>query len=114
MTPNRVFLPGNTLLSAPCYRYPQLGDLTLTGAANGVSKYDSRQIKVNMRFSHGLQANGNFSWAQGFTRGNPQGFFNADPKYENALTGTVRRGVPPSGVVTWLISPVTDRSGIRH
>ena len=48
----------------------------MSGAANGASKYDSLQIKVNKRFSHGLQANGNFTWAQGFTRGNPQDFFN--------------------------------------
>src|SRR5437868_14081026 len=31
----------------------------------GKTWYDSMQVKVTKRFSHGLQANGNFTWAKG-------------------------------------------------
>jgi hypothetical protein len=74
-TPYTGFPANNTLQSA-LYPYPQFGNLAVTGAARGASKYDSLQIKVNKRFSHGLQANANFTWAQGFTRPIPQDFFN--------------------------------------
>ena len=74
-TPYAGFSPKNTLLSA-LYPYPQFGNLAVSGAANGASKYDSLQVKMNKRFSHGLQANANFTWAQGFTRPTPQDFFN--------------------------------------
>jgi hypothetical protein len=74
-TPYSGFPANNTLLSA-LYPYPQFGNLASTGAAVGNSKYDALQIKVNKRLSHGLQANANFTWAQGFTRPIPQDFFN--------------------------------------
>ena len=35
------------------------------------------QIKLTKRFSHGLQANGAYTWAKGLTRPVPQDFFNA-------------------------------------
>src|SRR5581483_8947887 len=68
--------PANNTLQSALYPYPQFGNLAATGAARGASKYDSLQIKVNKRLSHGLQANANFTWAQGFTRPVPQDFFN--------------------------------------
>ena len=46
----------------------------------------------------------------GFAPGNR--LLSAHPR--TSSTGTVRREVPPIGVVNWVISPVTDRSGIRH
>jgi hypothetical protein len=71
------------------YTYPQLGNLALTGSANGASKYDALQVKVNKRFSHGIQANANFTWAQGFFRQTPQDVFNA------AGTGWTLQQIPP-------------------
>ena len=40
------------------------------------SKYDSLQMKATKRLSHGLQAGGAYTWAQGFTRATRQDFFN--------------------------------------
>jgi hypothetical protein len=74
-TPYSGFPANNTLLSS-LYSYPQFGNLAVSGSATGNSKYDALQIKVNKRFSHGLQANANFTWAQGFTRPTRQDFFN--------------------------------------
>ncbi len=31
----------------------------------GKTWYDSMQVKVTKRYSHGLQAHGNFTWAKG-------------------------------------------------
>ena len=73
--PYSGFNPANTLQSA-LYTYPQFGNLGLTGAANGASKYDALQAKLTERFSHGIQVFANFTWAQGFTRAVPQDFFN--------------------------------------
>jgi hypothetical protein len=67
---------GATLLSA-LYPYPQFGNLVPTGSATGNSHYDSLQIKVNKRLSHGLQAGGAYTWAKGLVRANPEDFFNA-------------------------------------
>lgn len=86
--PYSGFNPANTLQSA-LYTYPQFGNLALTGSANGASKYDALQVKVNKRFSHGLQANANFTWAQGFFLQTPQDFFNA------AGTGWALQQIPP-------------------
>src|SRR6185312_2779281 len=44
---------GTSLLSA-LYPYPQFGALAPTGSATGNSRYDSLQIKVTKRLSHGL------------------------------------------------------------
>ncbi len=72
--PYAGFPTNNTLLSA-LYPYPQFGNIGMSGSPTGDSKYDSLQIKVTKRLSHGLQVNGNFTWAQGFARPIPQNFF---------------------------------------
>jgi hypothetical protein len=74
-TPYSGFPTGNTLLSA-LYPYPQYGNLAITGSPTGNTKYDSLQIKVTKRLSHGLQAGGNYTWGQGFQRPTRQDFFN--------------------------------------
>jgi Carboxypeptidase regulatory-like domain len=74
LTPYKGF-PGTTLLSA-LYPYPQFGALAPSGSATGNSKYDSLQLKATKRFSHGLQANGAYTWAKGFVRPSRQDFFN--------------------------------------
>lgn len=74
-TPYAGFSPGNTLLSA-LYPYPQFGNLGVSGSPTGASKYDSLQVKVTKRYSHGLQVFGSFTWGQGFTRPIRQDFFN--------------------------------------
>jgi hypothetical protein len=47
-----------------------------TGSATGNSRYDSLQIKLTKRYSHGLQVNGSYTWAKGFVRAPRQDFFN--------------------------------------
>ncbi|HEX4276833.1 MAG TPA: TonB-dependent receptor, partial [Bryobacteraceae bacterium] len=66
---------GTSLLSA-LYPYPQFGALAPTGSATGDSRYDSLQIKLTKRLSHGLQANGAYTWAKGLSRPTPEDFFN--------------------------------------
>lgn len=67
----------NSLLSS-LYPYPQFGALAPSGSATGNSKYDSLQVKVTKRLSHGLQAGGTYTYAKGFTRPTPQDFFNVN------------------------------------
>ncbi len=74
-TPYNGFPKGNSLQSA-LYPYPQFGNLGITGSPTGDTRYDSLQIKVTKRLSHGLQAGGNYTWGQGFQRPARQDFFN--------------------------------------
>ena len=75
LLPYASFNPFNTLEST-LYPFPQFGALEPSNSPTGNSKYDSLQIKATKRFSHGLQANANFTWAQGFLRPVRQDFFN--------------------------------------
>jgi hypothetical protein len=68
--------PTSDSLGSALYPYPQFGNIAVTGSPTGDSKYDSLQVKANKRFSHGLQASGSFTWAQGFYRPTPEDFFN--------------------------------------
>jgi len=68
--------PLRTSLQGALYPYPQFGNLTVSGSPTGSSMYNSLQIKATKRFSHGLQAGGALTWAKGFVRATPQGFFN--------------------------------------
>jgi hypothetical protein len=68
---------GTTLQSA-LYPFPQFGNLLPAGSPTGDSKYDSLQIKLTKRFSHGFQASGAYTWAKGFTAPNQQDFFNPE------------------------------------
>ncbi|MBV9771195.1 MAG: TonB-dependent receptor [Bryobacterales bacterium] len=67
---------GFNSLQAALYPFPQFGALEPSNSPTGDSKYDSLQIKVTKRFSHGLQASGTYTWGQGFVRPIPQDFFN--------------------------------------
>ncbi len=67
---------GTTLLSA-LYPYPQFGNLAITNSPTGDSIYNSLQVKVTKRLSHGLLAGGAYTWAKGLTRIAPQDFFNS-------------------------------------
>jgi hypothetical protein len=77
LLPYASFNPFNTLEST-LYPFPQFGALEPSNSPTGGSKYDSLQIKATKRFSHGLQANGNFTWGQGFLRPVRQDFFNPE------------------------------------
>jgi hypothetical protein len=68
--------PATNSLQSTLYPFPQYGALGITGSPTGNSKYDSLQIQATKRYSHGLQATVNFTWAQGFTRPGRQDFFN--------------------------------------
>ena len=70
--------------------YPQMGNFGVTGSPTGDNKYDSLQIKMTKRLSHGLAAGGTFTWAQGFTEGTRQDFWNPQSTV-NILNG----GIPP-------------------
>jgi hypothetical protein len=67
--------PGTTLQST-LYPYPQFGALAYSGAPTGKTQYDSFQLKITKRFSHGLQASGAYTWAKGFSRPGRQDFWN--------------------------------------
>jgi hypothetical protein len=75
ISPYSGFPGTNSLLSA-LYPFPQFGALAPTGSATGNSKYDSLQVKVTKRLSHGLQAGGAYTFARGFVRPTRQDFFN--------------------------------------
>jgi hypothetical protein len=77
VSPYSGFPGTNSLLSA-LYPFPQFGALAPTGSATGNSKYDSLQVKVTKRLSHGLQAGGAYTFARGFVRPTRQDFFNAN------------------------------------
>jgi hypothetical protein len=82
--------PTSSLLSAViAHPFPQFGTLAPAGSPTGDSKYDSLQIKATKRYSHGLQAGGYFTWAQGFTRAIRQDYFNPASN-QNTLMG-----IPP-------------------
>jgi hypothetical protein len=68
--------PATNSLQSTLYAYPQYGNLGVTGSPTGNTKYDSLQVRVTKRVSHGLQASGNFTWGQGFQRPGRQDFFN--------------------------------------
>jgi hypothetical protein len=74
-SPYPSFPLGNTLQSA-LYPFPQYGNINPSGSPTGNSKYDSLQIKVTKRLSHGLQGTGAYTWSQGFNRATRQDFFN--------------------------------------
>ncbi len=74
--PYSGFSPNNTLSSIIGRPFPQFGAIGPGANPTGNSKYDSLQIKATKRFSHGLQASGFFTWAQGFTRAVRQDYFN--------------------------------------
>ena len=42
--------------------FPQFGNIASLGVPLGESKYDSLQVKVNKRYSHGLNLTGTFTW----------------------------------------------------
>jgi hypothetical protein len=69
--------PGTNSLMSALYPFPQFGAIGPSGSATGNSKYDSLQIKVTKRYSHGFQASGAYTWAKGFTRPTRQDFYNA-------------------------------------
>ncbi len=73
--PYSGFPLSNSLLSA-LYPFPQFGALGPTGSPTGNSKYDSLQVKVTKRLSHGLQAGATYTWAKGFIVATRQDFFN--------------------------------------
>ena len=76
LTPYAGF-PGTTLQSA-LYPYPQFGALEPSNSPTGDSLYNSLQVKLTKRLSHGLQAGGAYTWAKGLVRPTPQDFFNSN------------------------------------
>jgi len=63
-----------SIIDAP---FPQFGRPGPgVNSPTGNSHYDSLQVKATKRISHGLQASGFFTWAQGFTRAVRQDYFN--------------------------------------
>jgi hypothetical protein len=63
----------SSIIDAP---FPQFGRPGPGPSPTGNSEYDSLQVKATKRVSHGLQASGFFTWAQGFTRAVRQDYFN--------------------------------------
>jgi hypothetical protein len=76
--PYSGYSTNNTLASIIGRPFPQFGAIGAGSTVTGGSKYDSLQIKATKRFSHGLQASGFFTWAQGFNTAVRQDYFNPD------------------------------------
>ena len=68
--------PTSSHASGALYPFPQFGAVGTHRFPHRDSKYDSLQMKATKRFSHGLQAGGAYTWAQGFTGATRQDFFN--------------------------------------
>ena len=68
--------PTSTTLANTLVPFPQFGGIEPSGSPTGDTMYNSLQAKVTKRFSHGLQAGGAYTYAQGFTRAGRQDFFN--------------------------------------
>jgi hypothetical protein len=77
----------SSIINAP---FPQFGRPGPGPSPTGNAKYDSLQVKATKRFSHGLTANGFFTWAQGFTRAVRQDYFNP-ASTQNTLMGIAPR-----------------------
>jgi Carboxypeptidase regulatory-like domain/TonB dependent receptor len=76
-----------SIIDAP---FPQFGRPGPgVNSPTGNSSYDSLQVKATKRVSHGLQASGFFTWAQGFTRAVRQDYFNP------ASTQNTLMAIPP-------------------
>ncbi len=88
-TANFNCFPSNQTIPALLRPFPQYGGIAPGPSPTGNSKYDSLQIKATKRLSHGLQVNGFFTWAQGFTRAVRQDFYNPQST-QNTLMG-----IPP-------------------
>jgi hypothetical protein len=86
--------PGTNSLQSALYPFPQFGNLGVTGSPTGNTKYDSLQIKVTKRLSHGLQAGLNYTWLQvlnfNLTYTVPKAHFL--PKYVNAFSSDWQLG----------------------
>jgi hypothetical protein len=67
---------GTTLQSA-LFPYPQFGAIAISDSPTGNSNYNSLQVKVTKRLSHGLLAGGSYTWAKGLVRTAPEDFFNS-------------------------------------
>ncbi len=68
--------PLSTTLQNALRAFPQFPNLAPGGSATGKSKYDSLQVKVTKRMSHGLSANGTFTWSKSLLLNGRQDLFN--------------------------------------
>ena len=85
------FPTGSVLLKNAIVPYPQFGNIGVSGSPTGDNKYDSLQVKVTKRLSHGLAAGGTYTWAQGFNMNTArQDFWN--PQSTVAVLNT---SIPP-------------------
>jgi hypothetical protein len=66
--------PGSATLAQSLRPYPQFGNITLQGAPLGNSWYDSLQVKLTKRVSHGLDLLASFVWQKELD--NNEGYFN--------------------------------------
>jgi len=70
--PNNVYpgFPVTNTLAQALRNYPQwYGVPTFLGPPDGATWYDSLQVKVTKRFSHGLSAQGAYTWSKGLNNG---------------------------------------------
>ncbi len=68
--------PGNMTLAQALQAFPQYPGLGVSDSPTSDSMYNSLQVKLTKRFSHGLQAGGTYTFQKGFTRAIPQDFWN--------------------------------------
>jgi len=68
--------PLTNSLSSALYPYPQYGGILDSDSPTGRSKYDSLQLTLTKRLSHGLQFGGAYTWSAGYVEPYRQNFFN--------------------------------------
>jgi hypothetical protein len=76
VTPYPGFAGTNTLINA-LRPYPQFSTILVTNSPTGATYYDSLQVKGTKRMSHGLQANGTFTFSKAMVR-TRQDLYNPD------------------------------------
>ncbi len=68
--------PVTSTLAQALRPFPQFGTINVVGAPLGNTWYDSLQMKLTKRFSHGLDAQGSFVWQKELADNTHEGFVN--------------------------------------
>jgi len=80
LTPYPGF-PTSSSVTQALRPYPQFSALTISNSPTGKTWYDSLQVKLTKRFSHGLQVNSNFTWSKAFSLARVD-LFNPDSQHK--------------------------------
>src|SRR5262249_45145955 len=79
--PYAGYSPANTLINA-LRPFPQFSTIAVTGSPTGDTWFDSLQVKLTKRMSHGLQVNGTYTYSKALTS-TRQDIFNANSSFKS-------------------------------